>query len=409
MSWIKPLAFWSLLVILALVLVEVSAWLFLVASGNNKSFYNVVNNSNNTHAQTTSNCIANASSYKLHPYFGFIQSNCVQLNELGFWGRALERDDTSIYRVGIFGGSVANQFAGVDGHKSAAFEQLLNSCFTSPKGGTFRTINLAGAAWKHPQQEIALMLFGNEIDLALSIEGFNEHFTLKNLVDLSVPANTFFHLANRGVGANLYLNYVEALGKTTLNKMATPRLFAVIGRKWLSSQQNHENAQYSSANYIYQASAGATHNRETVYHNVTRYKAFVADFAALAKARKIPYLQVLQPFPNGKSLTPKEEKVITYRAPDDYLHMVRESMSTSQKFLDLSQLFIHHEQQIFGDSIHFLQPTVKAQFGHTFGDRQMALKIANKLQQMPETGIKRKLGNCEPISWGNTAAFEVLE
>ncbi|WP_068312432.1 hypothetical protein [Polycladidibacter hongkongensis] len=382
--------------IILVCILEAGSLIILQVIGVNLPFKEIVAKRTNVHLSVTGKCALPESNFKLHPYLAFTSGRCFEVNELGLTGRRLERDKPGIFRIGIVGGSVAKQFGGLQLREPAAFEQHLNECYQAKGYDEIRIINFADGAWKHPQQSIALLLWGQEIDAVLVLEGFNEHYNLTNLIDFSVPASTFFSLANRGPLTAMYIDVVESVAKSKISYSHTVKLTAWLFGETLKQLPSASDL-HSAKDFVYRERA-AVNKSDDQLANVKAYKQALANLKQLSIAHQLPVAFVLQPFPNGKHLTPYEKRVVTYMASDKHLQLTREVFSKIEPALDASALFEHEEQTIFGDPIHFNnrdQASGKeVMLGHTYGDRVLARHIASFLAEQPDWPLNAKEASC---------------
>jgi len=123
-------------------------------------------------SKSNKDSIRNAFYYKRkkpHPYLGY------QDNHLDFSKYFLKGiEDSQKYTIGIFGGSVAEQFC-----KYELESNYLKAKIPHPID-QIEIICFAHGGYRQPQQTLAFSLYGNHLDHALFIEGSNE-FTSQRL------------------------------------------------------------------------------------------------------------------------------------------------------------------------------------------------------------------------------------
>ena len=78
----------------------------------------------------------------------------------------------------VTGGSVAAQFAQLLPGGPRYLEQALNERYISPMGQPFLVLNGGDAAWKQPQQIILFLLYVDAIDTVVTLDGFNEQYSV---------------------------------------------------------------------------------------------------------------------------------------------------------------------------------------------------------------------------------------
>lgn len=180
----RPVLFILLALFCSYLLAEVAALVFLwLATGQLPNEYESL-------ILSKKGAVANvdfAYDWNLHPYLGFrdpsrmfdletVQSNNKPADE--FW-------------VGIFGGSVATNLAG-DSAVQAILEKELKK-LSQIGNRRIRILQLAHGGFKQPQQLITYSLYGEKIDLAISLEGVNEisDFMLGHHFPIDFPVTAF--------------------------------------------------------------------------------------------------------------------------------------------------------------------------------------------------------------------------
>jgi len=119
----------------------------------------------------------------LHPYLGFVQrpqdaerSQPLSVEQLGFphGGPFVREADPNVMVIGIFGGSVAQQFVGEAGPQRL-YAQLRDVPELTNRRAVIVSAALGG--YKQPQQLLALsylLSLGLHLDWVISLDGFNE-------------------------------------------------------------------------------------------------------------------------------------------------------------------------------------------------------------------------------------------
>lgn len=136
---------------------------------------------------------------RFHPFFGYThQVGSSGTNNYGFYcphDYPFKREKANQYIIGIFGGSVAHGFY-VDGVERLTARLKQNPFFA---GKEIIYLNYALGGYKQPQQLEALAYFlaiGQELDMVLNIDGFNEIvFCFNNNrlnVDIAMPSAQHF-------------------------------------------------------------------------------------------------------------------------------------------------------------------------------------------------------------------------
>ena len=271
------------------------------------------------------------------------------------------------YSIGIFGGSVAAQFAGYT--DVPQIERILNKCFTSPSRKKFVVYNFSGGAWRQPQQEIALALYGDYINIAISIEGFNEHWSFMPWVkwDMIAPASNYSSLLDGDYLTDFYFTF-DNLNGSPFSKSNAIKLFTLLFRKNLERRSTYSKL---IEKYAFPPSVNG-HDL-----NAKRYAGFIRSFDAIASSKNIYSLFVLQPAPINKPLTNAELKVVgdlNYRQQySDIASLLRDN---ARAFIDLSALFSKTARDVFKDEIHFVTRGLNYK---SYGNFKMATEISRKL------------------------------
>ncbi|MEG4419677.1 hypothetical protein QUA70_14000 [Microcoleus sp. LAD1_D5] len=139
---------------------------------------------------------------RFHPFLGFIQQPGpdfrpgFKVNNYGFispYDYPLKKTKKNQFIVGVFGGSVASNYA-VFEVQNKILPQYLKQV-PGLKDKEFVILSFATGGYKQPQQLLILNYFlalGQELDLVVNIDGFNEvalsNLNNKNQVDLAMPS-----------------------------------------------------------------------------------------------------------------------------------------------------------------------------------------------------------------------------
>ena len=363
----------AVLFLLVMGLAEAGSYVALYALGaSSKRFSEIYDPTGNT-ARVKGGCDDYIQTLELNPYLAYSHNKqcsgqSYRTNNLGLLNQDVDLEHEKFYAIGIFGGSVAAIFAG--SNSVPQMEEMLNKCFNSKSGKLFKVLNFAVGDWKQPQQVIALALYGDYVDSAISIEGYNEHWMLRPGVisDIILPPGTYNSLMNDNFFDKYYF-ILSNIDGISISKSNTIKLFTLLLRRYLEKRGWNS---YTKLMEKY-AMPNDSNVRNT---NIKRYIGFVKSFDAIAKAKNIYSLLVLQPSPLHKKLSSAESKVVTH--PLDYEPQYKEITSlierNSTRFLDLADLFAGYEQTIFSDDIHFVRENDKS-----FGNYVMSIEIIHRL------------------------------
>lgn len=334
-------------------------------------------------------CRTYISQLKLHPYLGFVRdpemSHCsphFPVNDYGFLGEdnppAL--NSKSHLDVLLLGGSVAAQL-GAGGFLE---EELSKACSAAPVDLQV----IADGAWKQPQQLIAHALYGQAADIVVSVEGFNEHYSVDSSGDLSLPANSFGALQDRySPATSAMVNVVQGIDTTVTSLPLTDGfaglfLIALSTRAAIANSVSEESHRISSSLFPGQRpSAPVIGGRK----NLWEYLDYLRSMVAITDARDQRLYIFLQPVPGiEKDLTEDE---LRFRASDSQLAVYRDMVSAlladpvvGGNVVDATGLFRGERETIYSDHIHF---SITAD-GSSLGYELLSEKIVGHLATQDE-------------------------
>lgn len=339
----------------------------------------------NTFEVKTSGCTADyRSTLYPHPYLAFVHDpDCTHTNNIGLLGENVPPLGNNLFVVGIFGGSVAAQFAGLEG--PTEFERLLNKCYSNKKKQRFLVLNFADGAWKQPQQVIALMLFAKYLDLAISIEGYNETtygLLHANRAAFSAPADNYIavnpilyhgYLARNALA--VFISYVE---HTPVLNRSNGLKVLILGAKSVIQKIYGDGVASSSVAY-------RDPWETTIEEELRNYARYVRHFAAIATSEQIGYYFILQPSAAYKQLTEEEKMAVTatnYKREYDLIDAMFHKYVEAH-YLSLKDLFQHESRRIFYDNAHMNKPGDLAYGGTaiSYGQQKVAEKLAEFLAE----------------------------
>ncbi len=115
-----------------------------------------------------------------HPYLAHVHRPSRGFNNVGLFGPDFPMlRDNDKFVILFTGGSVASQFVEPHDDGSKYLEDILNRRYDF-NGREVLILNGADGAWKQPQQLIIMSLYSDVIDAVVTLDGFNEHFSIKN-------------------------------------------------------------------------------------------------------------------------------------------------------------------------------------------------------------------------------------
>jgi hypothetical protein len=143
--------------------------------------------------------VAQLTDKRFHPFFGYTHKAAAKdTNNYGFYSPydyPLKKEKENWYVIGIFGGSVANDF--YQEGRERLTERLKRHALFADKEIIY--LNYALGGYKQPQQMQILTYFlsiGQQLDMAINIDGFNEMiFCFNNNrlnVDIAMPSAQHF-------------------------------------------------------------------------------------------------------------------------------------------------------------------------------------------------------------------------
>ncbi|MEG4332362.1 hypothetical protein QUB40_10425 [Microcoleus sp. AT9_A2] len=291
---------------------------------------------------------------RLHPLFGYVlkqgaftnEKLKLKVNKHGFFSLyeyPFIKTNKNQVIIGVFGGSVANNFA-VDEYVT---RRLSNKLKTYPEFANKEIIvlNFGNGGYKQPQQLLILNYFlalGQELDLVINIDGFNE-VALSNLnnkaqVEIGMPSVQHIQpltgLANNNLSPEamssiVQINENKKQLKAGIDKLQTCQLALCHAVTSLQVKQLVNNYQQAVVKYDSQVkqSNSDTANSGIVY--IPKADFVLQDAAAFEKmasmwyessigmnqilsSRKIKYFHFIQPnqyYPTQRAFTAKENEI----------------------------------------------------------------------------------------------------
>lgn len=290
---------------------------------------------------------------RLHPFFGYVlkqgaftnEKLKLKVNKHGFFSLyeyPFIKTNKKQFIVGIFGGSVANNFA-LDEYINQRLSKKLQS-YPEFADREIVVLNFGNGGYKQPQQLLILNYFlalGQELDLVINIDGFNE-VALSNLnnkaqIELGMPSvqhiqpltNLASNVSPEVMSAIVQINDNKKQLKAGIDKLQTCQLALCHAVTSLRVKQLVNNYQQAIVKYDAQVknSNADTANSGIVY--VPKADSVLPDRAAFDKmasmwyessigmnqilsSRKIKYFHFIQPnqyYPTKRAFTAKEKEI----------------------------------------------------------------------------------------------------
>jgi hypothetical protein len=291
---------------------------------------------------------------RLHPFFGYVlkqgafpnEKLKLKVNKEGFYSLyeyPFIKTNKNQFIVGIFGGSVANNFA-VDEYVNQRLSKKLQS-YPEFADREIVVLNFGNGGYKQPQQLLILNYFlalGQELDLVINIDGFNE-VALSNLnnkaqLDIGMPSvqhiQPLTSLANNNLSPEamssiVQINENKKQLKVGIDKLQTCQLALCHAVTSLQVKQLVNNYQQAIVKYEAQVkqSNSDTANSGIVY--IPKADSVLQDAPAFDKiaslwyessiamnqilsSKKIKYFHFIQPnqyYPTKRVFTAKEKEI----------------------------------------------------------------------------------------------------
>lgn len=290
---------------------------------------------------------------RLHPFFGYVlkqgaftnEKLKLKVNKHGFFSLyeyPFIKTNKKQFIIGVFGGSVANNFA-VDEYKNQILSKKLQS-YPEFADREIVVLNFGNGGYKQPQQLLILNYFlalGQELDLVINIDGFNE-VALSNLnnkaqIELGMPSvqhiqpltNLASNVSPEVMSAIVQINDNKKQLKAGIDKLQTCQLALCHAVTSLRVKQLVNNYQQAIVKYDAEVkkSNADTANSGIVY--VPKADSVLPDRAAFDKmaslwyessigmnqilsSRKIKYFHFIQPnqyYPTKRVFTAKEKEI----------------------------------------------------------------------------------------------------
>lgn len=334
----------------------------------------------------------------LHPYFGPIHRTGVraETNNVGFGSplaypvaRAHERQ----LLLGIFGGSVARQFC------DSGAPRLAAALGRSPAyaGRDIVTLCFAHEGYKQPQQALVLAYFlsiGQEIDLAINIDGFNEvalgRYNADRGRDVSMPSpihlDPLVNLIDRSTMTPAMVQSLAAIEgyKQRLNALATriaaarfafPAFVREQYRAWMLAAYQAELARYAAlppnpatASLVQVTPPLRPQTPQGLYDDIAAQWAGASSVMhAMLAARSAAYVHALQPnqYFTRRQFGVEEARVALnpatpFKPPVEQgypaLQRAGAALGGSERFADATEIFDREPSAVYADDCcHYTQ------------------------------------------------------
>ena len=291
---------------------------------------------------------------RLHPFFGYVLKQGaftnerlkLKVNKHGFFSLyeyPFVKTNKKQFIIGIFGGSVANNFA-VDEY---IHQRLSKKLQNNPEFADREIVilNFGNGGYKQPQQLLILNYFlalGQELDLVINIDGFNEVAlsNLNNKAQLEIAMPSVQHiqgltsLANNNLSpeamsAIVQINDNKQQLKAGIDKLQNCQLALCHAVTSLHVKQLVNNYQQALVKYDAQVKQANSDPAKSSIVYIPKADSVFADAAAFEKmaalwyqssigmnqilsSRNIKYFHFIQPnqyYPTQRAFTAKEKEI----------------------------------------------------------------------------------------------------
>lgn len=274
----------------------------------------------------------------------------------------LEKNEDE-FNVLILGGSVAHQLGNYKISNNAyALEKMLNERFYPPKKKYFRVYNGAAGGWKMPNQLTMLLMYGERIDGAIAIEGYNEAFNVSSGVRLEVPIPAQFILSHLSRNSwrfsflRLISQYKKIVSETFLShfyssKMGYKILIGIM-QKIIIPPDLIEEFSKGNNEQLYLTREDAR------FWVLGSYERYIKNFHNIGQSNNILTAEFLQPTRlYGKELTETEKSfdhLINHHAYKLIDLLYQKLADERYNVKSLTAIFANEKETIYSDYIHYL-------------------------------------------------------
>jgi hypothetical protein len=328
-----------------------------------------------------------------HPYLAYVNNGnppCPGdfINAKGLSGRDLPlKRDPDTFAIMLTGGSVAAQFGQIKSNGPLFLEEELNACYKPPKGSRFVVYNGAVGGWRQPQQAIISLLYADEVDGIVTLEGINE-FQFLAIMRLEM-ANGHFELLNplalrssRGIVASAVSSQVQIMVSSSPARHSFMAYFLVDRlRGWLSRMANEDLGRRKTSFVSFFELPEKWTKEQRIAFNIDQYRKYLHLIDATAKKEDARAAFFIQPVAAiGKTLTPEEKKVAG--EPDygpGYQQLADALLETRKEGLQIFSLldvFQNTSETVYADLAHLAFDPVTRE---SRGNRILASAIAQRL------------------------------
>jgi hypothetical protein len=354
-------------------------------------------------AQTPSKSCGYGDSLIVHPYLAYVQAalgpcGVGYANSKSLIGK--EFPDRARPRTGIIlvtGGSVAAQFVWDNRKEESPLERILNAEFTGDRFDRFIVLNGGHGAWKQPNQYIFFGLYADILAGVITLDGFNEHYSITSRRRFEEPASNYFQAVERQdprvttapltmaalkLDADLYrfasrhaIFQVSNLAYLVVDAVRTAlRRYASYAPKIsIAAESDWVKASYAKMFAFHDKMT----RKERKIWSLRQYEKYIRLMHGGAEALRIKSLFLIQPIPGwGKPLTERERVVAQgadrelYKEMTDQLVGLREQLGIP--VYSLLDVFQDTKEEIYQDQAHV----------NELGNEIMARRVADLIAEV---------------------------
>jgi hypothetical protein len=209
---------------------------------------------------------------------------------------------------------------------------------------------------------ILFLLYGEAFDGVVTLEGFNEHYSLPH-ARLEVPSSNFVALnplvsSYQKLAATWLANEIIRRARETplLGQSFTAYALIDAARRYLESVDDGPDARTKTLDSIFRLPVDWTADQKFAF-NIDQYRKYIRSIATLASSRDVRTAFFIQPVPAiGKVLTAEEQRVTgNLDYGPQYLRMTEGLLELSNEgipIFSLLDVFADQRQTLYSDSIH---------------------------------------------------------
>jgi lysophospholipase L1-like esterase len=324
-----------------------------------------------------------------HPHLGFYYHSAEPCrhplrNNFGLAGKDIGFEkDPQYFNILILGASVAEAMGSTLEGNQLLFEKILNENWLAPNGKSFHVISAAIAAAQGIMPPIQTLLFSHLADMAISIEGYNEHFALKGDVMIESMPTLWEDLERqreKPITSALLAMVTRWVREAHWSRYSYTHFLFVSKLSGYLDYRWREGTEFNSP-YPRIPEIWSSEKKQNYY--LTRYGDYLRAYHAIFKAKHIPAVTFIQPAPRFfKTLTATEEinvgKKFDSRGYEVVFKYIENLNPADVPHESLLKIYENRPETLYIDHIHT----------NKLGLEIMAREIAERLAK--REGWKRK-------------------